>query len=133
MATIKLTEIRKENKENKSSVKGCIKFLYGGEGKQTKKLLAKYGDKATVFMLAERIEKDMRIGEQAVNKAGEKRVSKSGNAIMVKVSVDLVSRWFVSNQDKAAEIVAEVKAENENNNEENKKNNNKKQVENAAA
>jgi hypothetical protein len=50
---------------------------------------------------------------------------------MVKVSVDLVSRWFVSNQDKAAEIVAEVKAENENNNEENK--NNKKQVENAAA
>lgn len=108
---IKLADVRKENKAVKNSVKGNIKFLYQSDGKETKKLLALYGTKAQVFNLAERIEKDMRIGEQAKKADGTLRVSKSGNAIIVKVSIDLVTRWFVANQEKAAEIVAEVAAE----------------------
>lgn len=108
---IKLADVRKENKAVKNSVKGNIKFLYQSDGKETKKLLALYGTKAQVFNLADRIEKDMRIGEQAKKADGTLRVSKSGNAIIVKVSIDLVTRWFVANQEKAAEIVAEVEKE----------------------
>ena len=111
MAAIKLADVRKENKAVKNSVKGNIKFLYQSDGKETKKLLALYGTKAQVFNLAERIEKDMRIGEQAKKADGTLRVSKNGNAIIVKVSIDLVTCWFVANQEKAAEIVAEVEKE----------------------
>lgn len=96
MATIKLADIRKENKECKSSIKGCIKYLYANEGKETKKLLALFGTKETVFGLADQIEKDLHIGEQATTKDGALRVSKAGNPIIIKVSVDLVARWFVA-------------------------------------
>lgn len=111
---IKLADIRRENKECKNSVKGCIKYLYANEGKQTKALLALYGDKKTVFALADIIESDLHIGEQATKKDGTLRTSKAGNPIIVKVSVDLVARWFVANQAKAAEQAkraAEVVAE----------------------
>lgn len=100
---IKLTDIRKENKECKNSVKGCIKYLYANEGNQTKVLLALYGDKKTVFGLADIIESDLHIGKQATKKDGTLRTSKAGCAIIVKVSIDLVARWFVANQAQAAE------------------------------
>jgi len=106
---IKLTDIRKENKECKSSVKGCIKYLYANDGKETKKLLALYGSKEVVYGLADRIETDMHIGEQAKTKDGVLRTSKAGKAIIVKVSVDLVARWFVANQEQALEIAEGVK------------------------
>lgn len=105
---IKLADIRKENKECKTSVKGCIKYLYANEGKETKKLLALYGSKEVVFGLADVIAADMRIGEQAKTKDGALRTSKAGNAIIVKVSVDLVARWFVANQSNAATKVQEA-------------------------
>ena len=106
---IKLTDIRKENKECKSSVKGCIKYLYANDGKETKKLLALYGSKEVVYGLADRIATDMHIGEQAKTKDGGLRTSKAGKAIIVKVSVDLVARWFVANQEQALEIAEGVK------------------------
>ena len=98
------------------SVKGCIKRVYNCDGKETQKLLKLYGTKAVVFGLADRIEKDMRIGEQAMKKDGTLRTSAKGNAIIVKVSIDLVLCWFVNNQENAAAIVKEVQAENANNN-----------------
>ena len=100
MATIKLSDVRRENKECKGSIKGCIKYLYANEGKATKKLLTLFGSKETVFGLADRIESDLHIGEQATTKDGSLRVNKAGNPIIVKVSVDLVARWFVANQPK---------------------------------
>ena len=110
---IKLTDIRKENKECKSSVKGCIKYLYANDGKETKKLLALYGSKEVVYGLADRIATDMHIGEQAKTKDGVLRTSKAGKAIIVKVSVDLVARWFVANQEQALEIAEAAKAQAE--------------------
>lgn len=114
---IKLADIRRENKECKNSVKGCIKYLYANEGSQTKALLSLYGDKKQVFGLADLIESDLHIGEQATKKDGTLRTSKAGTPIIVKVSVDLVARWFVANQAKAAlqakraaKVVAEQKA-----------------------
>ncbi len=106
---IKLADIRKENKECKTSVKGCIKYLYANEGKETKKLLALYGSKEVVFGLADIIAADMHIGEQA-KKDGALRTSKAGNAIIVKVSIDLVARWFVANQCNAAKVQEAAKA-----------------------
>lgn len=111
MSGIKLADIRKENKEMKTSVKGCIKALYANEGKQTKALLNKYGTKEQVFALANRISMDMHIGKQAEKKDGTLRFSKSGNVIIVKVSLDLVTRWFVSHQEQAATIAENIKAE----------------------
>ena len=102
-AEIKLSDVRKENKECKSSVKGCIKYLYANEGKETKKLLALYGDKATVFGLADKIAEDMGIGKEAHKADGTVRTNKNGEAVIVKVSVDLVARWFIANQAKASE------------------------------
>jgi hypothetical protein len=133
MATIKLADVRKEHKESKGSVKGCIKMIYSSAGKQTNKLLNMYGKKSVVFGLAKRIEADTCIGQQAVAKDGSLRFTKTGKEVLIKVSVDLVLKWFVSNQDKAAEIVAEVAVENAADNQETETIQETEQVEDAAA
>ena len=69
----------------------------------TVKSTVKETQRESLVALADKIAEDMGIGKEAHTADGTVRTNKNGEAVIVKVSVDLVARWFIANQAKASE------------------------------